>query len=76
MKKILAFLLTIVLLSPPWVFAGRGHGSNSKPNLSQNKSYVPNSEKTVYVHSYIKRDGTHVAAYNRRQPNSVKKVNK
>ena len=76
MKKIFALLLlAIALLAPSLSFAGRGHGSykSSSTRSSHTKTYVPKSEKTVHVKSYTRKDGTHVDAYNRRPPNSVRK---
>lgn len=63
MKKVIIFLLAILLSSSS--FAQHGHArGHSSSRASHSRA------KTVHVRSYTKKNGTHVRSYYRRPPHS------
>ena len=65
-KWLFAVLAVLLTISPVSMFAARGHSSGSH-HKSSSSSAVPHP-KPVHVHGYTKKNGTHVAPYNRALP--------
>ncbi|MGZ7104654.1 MAG: HNH endonuclease signature motif containing protein [Candidatus Angelobacter sp.] len=75
MRRIVALLLLCCLCSFAFAKGSGGHssshsGKSSKPSKAK-KAKGSNAEKTVHVSGYTRKDGTHVAAYDRRPPGTA-----
>jgi hypothetical protein len=66
-RRLLLLFFSLVFLSPA-ALAQRSHSSGSRSSTHSSKSSKNSSDKTVHVHSYTRKDGTVVHAYDRRPP--------
>src|SRR5579864_4086313 len=79
MRRIVTILLLLCCLSSlTFAKGGGGHGGRSSGKSAKapkaakaNKAKASKSDKTVHVRGYTRKNGTHVAPYDRRSPGTT-----
>jgi hypothetical protein len=77
MRRIVALLLLCCLCSFAFAKGSGGHSSHSSKSAKSSKpakakkTKASKADKTVHVNGYTRKDGTHVAAYDRRPPGTA-----